>query len=317
MDVGGSRTRALLAGLDGEILGIGETGPGNPEVVGYDGLAAAMRDAFAAAIGEHNDFVITGAGLGVAGFDWESERADTMAAIAKLGLSCPIVLKNDSALGLAAGSSEGWGINIAAGTSNNCYGLSREGREGRLAGGGGLLGENGGALEIVAAAVVQINYARILRGPETSLTELFCARAAAPDPDAFVEGLTCGRISPRASWAPDVFAAARAGDEVANGIVAWAGAELGESAAAVARQIGIQNDTFEVLLSGSLFDLEPSLEKGIVAVLTLATPRARISRLNAPPVIGAVLLAATAAGRDPRAIKPRLLKTIMDYSNRG
>lgn len=318
IDVGGTRTRALVAGVDGRALGFGETGPGNHEIVGYDGLFGAMGDALSQALANFGQTAeglhLAGAGFGVAGFDWESERAATMVAIRRLGISCPVTLKNDAALGLAAGSSEGWGINVSAGTSNNCYGRTRvqKGggiREGCIAGAGAALGENGGAAEIVGAALACINHARILRGPPTALTGALCARTGARDADDLIEGIACRRIAPSADWAGDVFAAARAGDEVARGVIDWAGRELGESAAAVARQIGIERESFEVVLSGSLFAYEPRLEDGVAAVLAVAAPGARLVHFDAPPVIGAVVLGAEAAGLDGRAVRARLLET--------
>jgi N-acetylglucosamine kinase-like BadF-type ATPase len=326
VDVGGTGTRALITDSAGRILGFGVAGPGNHEMVGYEGLFRAMQEALATAVRDaHLRFL--GAGFGVAGFDWESERADTLAAIAKLGLRCPIVLKNDAALGLAAGSSEGWGVNVSAGTSNNCYGKARslEGsgemmceviREGSIAGAGAALGENGGAAEIVQAALIAINHARILRGPATTLGAALCARSGARNADALIEGLACGTIVPQAVWAGDVFATARAGDPVALHIIDWAGRELGESAAAVARQVGIQDQAFEVVLSGSLFGLEPPLETGLAAVLARKTPGARIVRLDAPPVTGAVILAAEEAGLDRGAFRPVLLDSCKSLSYR-
>jgi Predicted N-acetylglucosamine kinase len=317
LDVGGSRTRALLARADGEVVGYGEAGAGNHEVVGYDGLVAAMKDALAAALAaakaaaERNaapdaEFAlrdIVGAGFGVAGFDWESERPETMAAIKKLGLGCPVELRNDAALGLAAISSSGWGVNIASGTSNNCYGLGPDGREGRIAGAGAAAGENGGAAEIVGRAIVAVNHERILRGPATSLSRALCEAAGVGSPDELVEGLAMGSILPKPAWAPLVFAAAQGGDAVASGILAWASSELGESAAAVIRQLGLEGGAFDVVLSGSLFGLDPSLEPGIACVISRIAPRARLLRLQAPPVVGAVVLAARAAGLDEGAIR--------------
>jgi len=318
VDVGGTRTRALVTDADGRALGFGEAGAGNHEIVGYDGLFCAMNDAFSQALAHFGmtagGLHFAGAGYGVAGFDWESERAATMAAIRRLGLFCPVELKNDAALGLAAGSSEGWGINVSAGTSNNCYGRTREQndggvREGCIAGAGAALGENGGAAEIVGAALVCINHARILRGPPTALTGTLCARAGARDANDLIEGLACRRIAPSADWAGDVFAVAREGDAVARGVIDWAGRELGESAGAVARQIGIERESFEVVLSGSLFAYEPRLEDGVAAVLAVAAPGARLVHFDAPPVIGAVVLGAEAAGLDSRAVRARLLET--------
>jgi N-acetylglucosamine kinase-like BadF-type ATPase len=329
VDVGGSRTRALVADTAGCALGFGEAGPGNHEVVGYEGLFAAMQDAVTQAIAElggADDGVersasgampIVGAGFGVAGFDWESERADTMMAIEKLGLRCPVELRNDAALGLAAGASEGWGINISAGTSNNCYGRTRDGRVGRISGAGAAFGENGGAVEILGAALVSINHARILRGPPTALTAALCARAGVYDADALVEGLACRRIAPSVDWVSEVFEVARSGDEVARGIIAWAGRELGESAVAVTRQLGLERESFEVVLSGSLFAYEPRLEDGVAAVLAEAVPGARLVRLEVPPVVGAVVLGAEAAGLDGRRIRTRLCESVSSVLKLG
>lgn len=303
VDVGGSRTRALLTDLEGQALGYGEAGAGNHEVVGYGGLAAAMEAALSRALegaggaerGAERGAII-GAGFGVAGYDWESERGDTLAAIAPLGLACPIELRNDAALGLAAGAEAGWGLNLVAGTGNNCYGLSRDGREGRVTGAGSALGEEGGASEIAARALAVVNQARIRRIPPTALAQVLCRLTGMPDADSLAEAASLGQLQSSAAWAPEIFAAARAGDAAARGIVEWAGLELGETAAAVARQLGLEDETFELVLSGSLFGYEPRLEEGVAAVMARAAPGARIVRAPAPPVAGAVLLGARAAG---------------------
>lgn len=331
LDVGGTRTRALVASADGEALGWGESGAGNHEIVGYEGLHKAMGEAanaaIAAAAAQGNAagvfLPVLAAGFGVAGFDWESERAETMAAIDRLGLGCPVFLVNDAALGLAAGSAEGWGVNVSAGTSNNCYARSPQGLEGRLAGGGALVGELGGASEIAAAALVAINHARLLRGPATALSKSFYRLAGKEDAASFIEAVTSGRVKVDASWAPLVFSAARGGDKVALDILHEAGRELGESAAAVARQSCLSGRPFEVVLSGSLFSLGPWLEEGLAEFLKKAEPDATLVRLEAPPVVGAVILAAeTLAGQAPgerpaperRDFRSRLLESVKRLS---
>jgi N-acetylglucosamine kinase-like BadF-type ATPase len=314
LDVGGTRTRALVASLEGEVLGFGESGCGNHENVGYEGLYEAMRDALARALGAVGGGAagarageIAAAGFGVAGFDWPSERPETEAAIARLGLACPFALRNDAALGLAAGSSEGWGLNLVAGTSNNCYGRSRSGAEASLSGAGAAVGELGGGLEIAGAALAAVNRARLGRIAPTTLSEALCSLAGTVSPEALVEEVAMGRLAAQASWAPAVFEAARGGDEAALGIIGWAGRELGESAAAVARLVGLAGESFELVLSGSLFGLEPRLEAGIRAILAAAAPGARVVGLDAPPVLGAVVLAAAELGLERSAIRGRLL----------
>jgi hypothetical protein len=75
-------------------------------VVGYEGLREVLAEithqALASALLRMAD--IAGAGFGVAGYDWPSERAATMAAIATLGLSCPLEAVNDTLIGPSAAS---------------------------------------------------------------------------------------------------------------------------------------------------------------------------------------------------------------------
>ena len=47
-DIGGTKTRVLIADGTGRTLGRGEAGPGNHEVVGYEGMAQAIKDREAA-----------------------------------------------------------------------------------------------------------------------------------------------------------------------------------------------------------------------------------------------------------------------------
>ena len=69
---------------------------------------------------------IAGAGFGVAGYDWPSERPPTIDAIASLGISAPVEAVNDTIIGLLAGAEQGWGVALVAGTSNNCRGWDRD-----------------------------------------------------------------------------------------------------------------------------------------------------------------------------------------------
>jgi N-acetylglucosamine kinase-like BadF-type ATPase len=331
VDIGGSRTRALIADSAGRSLGYGEAGAGNHEVVGYDGLRAAVLLAVGGALSEtaralseanprmvgHDGeerirAAIRGAGFGVAGYDWPSEEAETREHLeAVLVLSCPMVLRNDAALGLAAGTKDGFGVNLSSGTSNNCYGLwKRDGIEveGRIAGAGAVVGEEGGALEIATDALRAVNHARIRRSGPTAITELMLERTGFADADALIEAVAAGLLSPDPAWAPLVFLAARAGDAIALGIIDRAGRELGESASAVVRQIGVESEAFDLVLSGSLFSRTPELLRGVEAVLRRVAPHFRAVRLDAPPVIGAVVLGMRDAGLDPAPLLP-LMRT--------
>src|SRR5215212_8319035 len=130
VDIGGSKSHAMLADATGRVLGFGSAGAGNHEVVEYDGLAATLQEvtAHALAAAGLERAAIAGAGFGVAGYDWPCERQSTFDAIATLGLSAPVEAVNDTIIGLLAGAERGWGVALVAGTSNNCRGWDREGR---------------------------------------------------------------------------------------------------------------------------------------------------------------------------------------------
>ena len=42
VDIGATKTHALIADATGRVVGFGQAGPGNHETVGYEGLIAAL-----------------------------------------------------------------------------------------------------------------------------------------------------------------------------------------------------------------------------------------------------------------------------------
>ncbi len=293
VDIGGSKSHALVADASGRLLGFGHGGAGNHEVVGYEGLAATLQAVTAealAAAGLRAD-EISGAGFGVAGYDWPCERADTLAAIDTLGLRAPLDAVNDTIIGLLAGAEAGWGVALVAGTSNNCRGWDREGREGRVLGNGMSFGEYGGATEIVQKAVQEVAKAWTRRGPPTALSAALAQLAGAHDVEDLLEGLSQESYHLPAAAAPLVFAVAGAGDSVARAVIRWAGEELASLVNGVVRQLQLEREHFDVVLVGSTFRGGPLLLEPLAQHVHSVAPHARFAPLAAPPVVGAVLLA--------------------------
>ncbi len=312
LDVGSSKTHALIADAAGRCVGFGAAGAGNYQTVGYDGLARAMGTAVAAAarLAGVSAADIAGAGFGVAGHDWPADRPPHLEAIATLGLSCPFELVNDAVNGLLAGTTAGWGVNVTAGSSNNCRGRDRAGREGRIVGNGATFGEYGGAAEIVARGLQAVNHAWIRRGPPTALTDLYLAATGATDAMDLMEGLSFDRYHLRGELAVAVFRAADAGDAVAADIIRWAGEELGWLAVAVIRQLDLQDEAVEVVQSGSIFDGGPPLSEAMAEVVLRHAPHAPFVRLRTLPVVGATLQGLLVAGQDAYAVREAILTTL-------
>lgn len=302
VDVGSTKTHAVIADEAGQVIGFGESGPGNQETVGYAGLAQALQEAVSPALSIAGLSVdqIRGAGFGISGYDWPSERAPTLQAIATLGLQAPLEAVNDAILGLLAGSSQGWGIAVVSGTGCNCRGWDRERkREGRVTGNGFWLGEGAGAGELVVKAIQAIAHEWTRRGAPTQLTPAFLGHTGSVSVEVMLDGLVHQQVTLGAEAAPLVFQVAAQGDPVAVELIRWAGQELGELANAVIRQLSFERLEFDVVLIGSMFDGGSMLVEPMRQTIHACAPGARLVRLEKPPVMGAVLLGMEAAGVKP------------------
>jgi N-acetylglucosamine kinase-like BadF-type ATPase len=309
VDIGATKSHALIAEETGRAVGFGVAGPGNHEVVGYDGLIAALGECAgqALAMAGIDRREIAGAGFGVGGYDWPGERGATLDAIRTLGLTCPVEAVNDALIGLLAGAEAGWGVALISGTGNNCWGWDRaRTRMGHVSGNGMLFDEYGGAADLVWKAMGAVAAAWSQRGSATLLTELFVRRAGAESPAQLLEGLSQDELSLGPDAAPLVFQAADAGDAVAANCITWVGRELGSLAVGVIRQLGFEHLEFEVVQVGSMHNGGWRIFEPMAETIHAVAPGARFVRLTVPPVVGAVLLGMEAAGLDAQALRPTL-----------
>jgi N-acetylglucosamine kinase-like BadF-type ATPase len=315
VDIGGTKSHALIADQHGRVVGFGEGGAGNYEVVGWEGLRQTLQDIVDQALDSAGIAreQVAGAGFGVAGYDWPGEEEPTRQAIESLGLSAPYGLVNDATIGLLAGADDGWGLAVVAGTSNNCRGRDRQGRVGRVTGCGPGFGEYGGASELVAEAVKWIAYAWTKRGPATRLAEAFARLTGATGTADLLEGLYLERYDLSAAAARTVFELAAEGDAVAQDLIRWTGCELGSLAVGVIHQLGFESADFDVVLAGSLYDGSPMLTEAMRETIHAVAPGARLVRLEAPPVVGGVLLAMEQAGPRASGVRETLIESTNEY----
>lgn len=309
IDIGSTNSHALIADEHGNALGFGQGGPGNHEVVGYQGLEAVLSDITQQAMdaaGIHKG-QLSGAGFGVSGYDWPAERARTLQAVETLNLQAPVEIVNDTLIGLIAGARHGWGVAVVAGTGENCWGRDREGRVGRVTGCGFAMGEYGGAYSVVVKAIQAVSASWSKRGPDTALTQAFLEMTAAQTPKQLLEGLILERYDLDAEAARLVFQVAESGDEVAIQIIKWAGKELGGLANGVIRQLRFEELSFEVVMVGRLFDGGQLLIDPFRNTIHTLAPKAQLVKLNTPPVVGGVLLGMEKVGVEIDAVRKNLI----------
>ena len=287
-------------------------GAGSWEAIGWQGAEAILHEIVNQAITQAgiDKSEIYGAGFGYAGYDWPEDRVGHEQLVASLALSqAKVAIGNDTIVGLVAGAEEGWGVVVVAGTSNNCRGRDRHGREGRVTGDGPHFGEYGGAVEIVRKALQAVGLAWTKRGPETALTAVFIKETGATDVTDLLAGLVRQRYRLTPECAILVFEAAEAGDVVAQEIITWAGRELGNLAVGVIRQLEMGDEAFDVVLSGSLYKGSGRLQQEMAATIQAVAPQARLVRLQVPPVVGGVLWGMEQVGVDMVGRRPLLIET--------
>lgn len=310
-DTGSTKSHAIIADETGQAVGFGLAGPGNPQNVGFDGLLRLLDDMIAQATAQAgiNRAQLAGVGFGIAGYDWPSQHGRFEQAVAPLGLRARIEFANDAVVGLLAGATAGWGVAVVSGTSCNCRGRDRSGREGRVTGYGPAFAEYGGAHELSMLVGQAISREWSRRGPATRLTPALMRLTGAATLDEFMEGVTTERFQLDAAMARLVFQVASDGDRVAIELIQWMGRELGEMANGVIRQLGLETESVEVIMVGSLWAGGPLLTEPMQRTVLALAPQAKFLRLAAPPVVGGVLLGMEQAGFDGWAVRDRLIES--------
>lgn len=311
VDVGNSKTHALITDLSGTVLGFGETGCGSYEVLGLEGMAKALHQVTHEAKTDAGIELthIDGMGFGIAGYDWPAEKGIMIEAIEALGIHAPYGYVNDAVIGLLAGSEAGWGIAVDAGTGNNVRGRDQHGRIGRITGNGALFGEIGGAAEMVWQAQIAVTYAWTKRGPKTRLTNLFLDYAKVHDEEALIEGLAMEEINLSPAIARDIFQLAADGDLVASNIITFCAKELALNVNAVVNQLNLQEQSFDIVLIGSVFQAGEMYISPFRETIQKFAPQANLIALSVPPVVGAVMLAAEVIHHRNDTFRTQLIKS--------
>ena len=131
VDGGGTATEAWLAEPGLRVIGRGTSGPSNAKAVGLDAARRALDAAIGAAFQDAGlePAPVEAACLGLAGFDRPDDRKILIGWADEARLAHRLVLVNDGDLVVAAGTPEGWGVGVIAGTGSIAVGRTPDGRD--------------------------------------------------------------------------------------------------------------------------------------------------------------------------------------------
>ncbi|VTS02442.1 Uncharacterized protein OS=Planctomyces maris DSM 8797 GN=PM8797T_07327 PE=4 SV=1: BcrAD_BadFG [Gemmata massiliana] len=257
IDGGASNTVAVLADArTGATLGRGEGGPSNIQATGVESalreLNAAVVEAFKAA-GRHRE-PVAAAALGLAGVD-RAEGLEVIRGWADLvQLADKITIANDATLLFAAGTPEGWGLAVIAGTGSIAFTLDARGNDARAGGWGYLMGDEGSAFRIGLLGLRAACRAADNIGERTTLLPTYLKALGSDDPREFIPAVYRGKWDKAAiaALAPLVLTAATSGDATATAIFEQEARELALTAAGAVAAGGLSRENVPVALAGGL-----------------------------------------------------------------
>lgn len=296
VDGGGTKTHALVSQENGQILGHGEGATSNHQVSGLHAAIAEIRKAVESAL--YMSKLLPGnIEIGfycLAGADLPEDFQMLEKAIGELALSKTIRIKNDTFAALRSGLTRPSGVVVVCGTGFNAAGIAPNGRELVLPGLGAISGDRGGGGAISMEIIRSVMRAWDGRGEKTLLTDLVLNALNLESIEILLEKLYHQEIKHHdlLVLVPLLFDAAEKDDEVARNLIIAVGKEVGITARALIRRLGLQNRRSEVVLAGSVFKGKGSLLLDTVGdTLHTEFPDVSIKRPRFEPVVGALLLA--------------------------
>lgn len=304
VDGGGTKTRAIVLALNElrpdsggevEILGEGMAGASNPLRSSIATAADAVRQAIELACADADIELaqVARIEIGLAGVRKSDVRRRVREALKAFDLP-DFHITTDADIALYGATQGTAGVVVIAGTGSVCCGQDARGRKAYAGGWGPLAGDEGSASWIARRTLQRVAQAADGRSSgETLLTKAvsdYFGLASLDDLSSAIyhEEMTHTRIAGLGRF---VIEAARAGDAAAIKIINEAGRELGKTAAAVVRQLKLNDKELRVAYVGGVFAAEelvlaPMREelKSLAETLNLAAPRYS-------PAVAAALLA--------------------------
>lgn len=258
VDGGGTSTVALLGLADGTIAGRGHGGPSNAKAVGTAAARTALEEAIAEAFATAGLWprAVAVACLGVAGFDRPEDKALLGEWSVSGNWAERLVLVNDGDLVVAAGTPEGWGVGVIAGTGSIAVSRAPDGRKSRAGGWGVTFGDEGSAYAVSVAALRLV--ARRVDGRDPApadpdpLTESVCRALKIDGPGKIVSAVYAPGVDRTriAGLVPAVMEAVAKDPALVDLLIKPAARDLGETAAAAARSLGWHSGPLPIGLAG-------------------------------------------------------------------
>ncbi|HEY4023071.1 MAG TPA: BadF/BadG/BcrA/BcrD ATPase family protein [Pseudonocardiaceae bacterium] len=284
LDVGGTKLAVRVEAVDGRRLVDLELPAEDWSASPVEAAAAWLHTRLHRVLPRVSE--LAAVGVGAQGCDTQRHCTELAMALGAIGVRATVV--NDAALLVpAAGLTSG--IGVVAGTG--AIGVGQDARGDTLfAGGWGwVIGDEAGSAGIVRLATVAALTAHDEGRPDDGLLAALQRAFRVEGPEALARAVndepTTGNWGPRA---PAVFAAAGAGSKTAIGVIDAAAEHLSTVVDRLVARGAVASD---IVAAGSVIIGQPLLAKAFQARIAVTHPRLKITLLEEPPVVGAIVLA--------------------------
>ncbi|MCR8643091.1 ATPase [Paenibacillus sp. N1-5-1-14] len=300
MDSGGSKTFVVITDETGTIVGKGRGGGGNHQL-GKEPAFHSMRESVRLALEDAKltKEDITYAVFGLAGADREADYNILTPFIDTLGFKNSYIC-GDAMIAMRAGTTQADGVVLLCGSGLNCVGMNRSGDVFQCGGFGYAFGDFGGGYGLATEVFRSVIRNWEGRGQATMLTELTLQELGYNSVQAMFNDFLDRELPIPLQLAKLLMPASQAGDEVAKQILLEQGEELGLAAAATIERLNMQQDTFDIVLAGSVLTRgqDPTIENRITEVVGKVAPNHGIRKLQVEPLVGAIYMAMERAGTE-------------------
>jgi N-acetylglucosamine kinase-like BadF-type ATPase len=299
VDGGGTRTVGWLANSQGEVVGHAECGPSNPLKVGFRVAERELLRTFRECIRDSGlpRSVITSSRskflrtmcAGIAGAGRPTVHRPLLAWMRSHCRARHHILTSDAAIALAAAVRDAPGIVVISGTGSIAFARDSDGKILRAGGWGIPFDDRGSGYDLGRKAIGAALEAFDGRGRLTLLSERLCRSLGLKDiSEISSRQLESQRI---AALCPLVIEAARDGDQIARDLCNAAARDLANLAVALLTKAGWKSRAIRVVTSGSVFNSSDLIRDTFTGHICDFAPRARVEKLQRPPVEGALWLA--------------------------
>lgn len=275
LDIGGTKTAAVLAATDGRTLAESEAGPGNPRFVAPAEARAAVAESVRGVLGMARVAPSEVARV-VAGGPMPPAMLREILANELPGV--PLEFAGEAALALAAGGVRGPGGAVVSGTGSLAAARSEAGELVVVGGWGAVMGDEGSAYAIGRASLRAVARAADGRGPATVLTDYLVARVGGHGARSLIDWVYHPATSRRdiAALAAVTDQAAEAGDEVAAHILRRAGEALAFQAATALGQAHLDGRPVPVVAAGRVLSQSRLVRQALAEALASRCPGAAV-----------------------------------------